>query len=166
MDILRKLNKRQRNNNFFGLFYKQNLKSITRVHKPKLTNSDNCQDLIFLKKEPISNQFENIPKIEPENIDDIKKNIEIDSPNESKLKKVNHLSNSEKNIDTFDSNNLNIEMDKFSSSSCQNISENLDLPKVIDKIESIPKKIVKNSLLVTKKKSHRNKSLFEKFKSS
>ena len=167
MHRIGRIDKNYRPKNYFNLFYKQNLSSIKNVFKPTpISNENSEQSLIFLKKEPLTNQFENIPNIETEKISSIEKDYVTISDNEKMLKSTNSSlqPECENNKSSRENNGVDIEMESVQNSNCEINNDTFNLPKVKDLEEHLASKKIKDCQLTNKKKKENQNSIFSRFK--
>ena len=160
MDVLHILNKQKRKNkNLFGVFYKQKTFNNNRI---KIDAKENKTI------EPITNQYENLPKIED---DQIKKNdldINVKSENDKVMESLEANSCQENIINQKPLSKLNVIGEDVSNKNNDDIIfENISLPLIKD--ETINDNINKvknandNNLNKRKQISNTN-NIFKKFK--
>ena len=82
------LNGNKRKKNVFDIFYNQKKIDITRVNKLKEQNQASYSDLLFVNEIPKTNQYENIPKIEDDELKKIDYEVKENSKNEELLDKL------------------------------------------------------------------------------
>lgn len=169
MDRIGRIDKNYRPKNYFNLFYKQNLSSIRNVFKPTpISNENSERNLIFLKKEPLTNQYENIPSIETEKISSIEKDYVLISDNEKALKDTNFNLRTECENDksSKDNSGVDIKMESVQNNHCEINNDTFNLPKVKDVEEHLAFKKVKDYQFSDKKIKQNQNSIFCRFKKS
>ena len=147
MENLTFFKQNKRNKNVFDIFYKQNFKNLNRVEKINKYDPNKQNELGFVKEIPKTNQFENIPKIELDEIKKVDCKINNYTNNEDVLDKMKLESckeSIENNIDTISKLDVNLE------------SVNLD--------KKIPLKIEKNDLIVPDKKDIKESNIIKENK--
>lgn len=160
MDVLHILNKQKRKTrHLFGVFYKQK----------KINNNSIKIDAKENKTvEPITNQYENLPKIEDDQIKKIDLDVNIKSENDKVIESVEAHSCKENIINQKPLSTLNvISEDVIKKNNDEIIYENVSLPLIkdetIDDNINIVKTVNDNNLNKRKKISNTN-NIFKKFK--
>ena len=160
MDVLHILNKQKRKNkNLFGVFYKQKTFNNNRI---KIDAKENKTI------EPITNQYENLPKIEDDQIKKIDLDINVKSENDKVMESLEANSCQENIINHKPLSKLNVIGEDVSNKNNDDIIfENISLPLIKD--ETINDNINKvknandNNLNKRKQISNTN-NIFKKFK--
>ena len=160
MDVLHILNKQKRKNkNLFGVFYKQKTFNNNRI---KIDAKENKTI------EPITNQYENLPKIEDDQIKKIDLDINVKSENDKVMESLEAKSCQENIINHKPLSKLNVIGEDVSNKNNDDIIfENISLPLIKD--ETINDNINKvknandNNLNKRKQISNTN-NIFKKFK--
>jgi len=160
MDVLHILNKQKRKNkNLFGVFYKQKTFNNNRI---KIDAKENKTI------EPITNQYENLPKIEDDQIKKIDLDINVKSENDKVMESLEANSCQENIINQKPLSKLNVIGEDVSNKNNDDIIfENISLPLIKD--ETINDNINKvknandNNLNKRKQISNTN-NIFKKFK--
>ena len=160
MDVLHILNKQKRKNkNLFGVFYKQKTFNNNRI---KIDAKENNTI------EPITNQYENLPKIEDDQIKKIDLDINVKSENDKVMESLEANSCQENIINQKPLSKLNVIGEDVSNKNNDDIIfENISLPLIKD--ETINDNINKvknandNNLNKRKQISNTN-NIFKKFK--
>ena len=154
------LNRNKRKKNVFDIFYNQKKIDITRVNKLKEQNQASYSDLLFVNEIPKTNQYENIPKIEDDELKKIDYEVKENSKNEELLDKLKTDSCKESLENQKPLNKLNVNVNNVAlcNSSNEKNYENMALPIVKENIVNINCNDKKKQ-----KKKHSN-SIFKKFK--
>ena len=160
MDVLHILNKQKiKNKNLFGVFYKQKTFNNNRI---KIDAKENKT------VEPITNQYENLPKIEDDQIKKIDLDINVKSENDKVMESLEANSCQENIINQKPLSKLNVIGEDVSNKNNDDIIfENISLPLIKD--ETINDNINKvknandNNLNKRKQISNTN-NIFKKFK--
>ena len=154
------LNGNKRKKNVFDIFYNQKKIEITRVNKLKEQNQASYSDLLFVNEIPKTNQYENIPKIEDDELKKIDYEVKENSKNEELLDKLKTDSCKESLENQKPLNKLNVNVNNVAlcNSSNEKNYENMALPIVKENIVNINCNDKKKQ-----KKKHSN-SIFKKFK--
>lgn len=160
MDVLHILNKQKiKNKNLFGVFYKQKTFNNNRI---KIDAKENKTI------EPITNQYENLPKIEDDQIKKIDLDINVKSENDKVMESLEANSCQENIINQKPLSKLNVIGEDVSNKNNDDIIfENISLPLIKD--ETINDNINKvknandNNLNKRKQISNTN-NIFKKFK--
>ena len=160
MDVLHILNKQKiKNKNLFGVFYKQKTFNNNRI---KIDAKENNTI------EPITNQYENLPKIEDDQIKKIDLDINVKSENDKVMESLEANSCQENIINQKPLSKLNVIGEDVSNKNNDDIIfENISLPLIKD--ETINDNINKvknandNNLNKRKQISNTN-NIFKKFK--
>ena len=160
MDVLHILNKQKRKNkNLFGVFYKQKTFYNNRI---KIDSKENKTI------EPITNQYENLPKIEDDQIKKIDLDINVKSQNDKVIESLEANSCQENIINQKPLSKLNvISEDVKLKDKDVIIFENISLPLIKDETINDNINIVKNvndKNLNKRKKSFKTNNIFKKFK--
>ena len=160
MDVLHILNKQKRKNkNLFGVFYKQKTFYNNRIE------IDSKQNKTI---EPITNQYENLPKIEDDQIKKVDLDINVKSQNDKVIESLEANSCQENIINQKPLSKLNvISEDVKLKDKDVIIFENISLPLIKDETINDNINIVKNvndTNLNKRKKSIKTNNIFKKFK--
>ena len=125
MDVLHILNKQKRKNkNLFGVFYKQKTFHNNRI---KIDAKENKTI------EPITNQYENLPKIEDDQIKKIDLDINVKSENDKVMESLEANSCQENIINQKPLSKLNVIGEDVSNKNNDDIIfENISLPLIKD----------------------------------
>ena len=160
MDVLHILNRQKRKNkNLFGVFYKQKTFHNNRL---KIDAKENKTI------EPITNQFENLPKIEDDQIKKIDLDINVKSENDKVIESLEANSCQENIINQKPLSTLNVISENVITENKDDIiNENISLPLIKDDTINDNRNIVKtvndNNIMKRKKISNTN-NIFKKFK--
>ena len=160
MDVLHTLNRQKRKDkNVFGVFYRQKT-----FHNNTIKIDAKENNTI----EPITNQYENLPKIEDDQIKKIDLDVNIKSENDKVIESVEAHSCKENIINQKPLSTLNvISEDVIKKNNDEIIYENVSLPLIkdetIDDNINIVKTVNDNNLNKRKKISNTN-NIFKKFK--
>ena len=136
MEQLSLLKRNKRNKNVFDIFYNQNFANLNKVKKFNKVNEKIDSELLFLKEIPKTNEFENIPKIEN---DEIKR---VDC-------KIDNLTNNEYILD-------NIKSESCTESIEHNKDNNIKLDINLDSLDikkKLPFTIQTKDLIISEKKN-------------
>ena len=160
MDVLHILNKQKiKNKNLFGVFYKQKTFYNNRI---KIDSKENKTI------EPITNQYENLPKIEDDQIKKIDLDINVKSQNDKVIESLEANSCQENIINQKPLSKLNvISEDVKLKNKDVIIFENISLPLIKDETINDNINIVKNvndKNLNKRKKSFKTNNIFKRFK--
>ena len=160
MDVLHILNKQKRKNkNLFGVFYKQKTFYNNRI---KIDSKENKTI------EPITNQYENLPKIEDDQIKKVDLDINVKSQNDKVIESLEANSCQENIINQKPLSKLNvISEDVKLKDKDVIIFENISLPLIKDETINDNINIVKNvndKNLNKRNKSFKTNNIFKKFK--
>ena len=160
MDVLHILNKQKiKNKNLFGVFYKQKTFYNNRI---KIDSKENKTI------EPITNQYENLPKIEDDQIKKVDLNINVKSENDKVIESLEANSCQENIINQKPLSKLNvISEDVKLKDKDVIIFENISLPLIKDETINDNINIVKNvndKNLNKRNKSFKTNNIFKKFK--
>ena len=125
MDVLHILNKQKiKNKNLFGVFYKQKTFNNNRI---KIDAKENKTI------EPITNQYENLPKIEDDQIKKIDLDINVKSENDKVMESLEANSCQENIINQKPLSKLNVIGEDVSNKNNDDIIfENISLPLIKD----------------------------------
>ena len=168
MDFLPIINRNKRKKNVFGVFYNQNFKTIGLHSLPKEREKNEIKsDLIFLSKVPITNQSENIPAVEKDEIKKIDLDIDTKTKNDDILLDVKSKACLEDIDNQKPLSNLDVKVDEVSTmnTQCNIVEKNLIIPSVKEKIIDIDNKAIvkhKNDNIIVKKREKNN--IFKRFK--
>ena len=160
MDVLHTLNRQKRKNkNVFGVFYRQKT-----FHNNTIKIDAKENNTI----EPITNQYENLPKIEDDQIKKIDLDINVKSENDKVIESLEAKSCQENLINQKPLSSLNvISEDVITKNKDDIINENISLPLIKDDTtndnENIVKTVNDNNLKKQKKITNTN-NIFKKFK--
>ena len=160
MDVLHTLNRQKiKNKNVFGVFYRQ---KIFHNNTIKIDAKENNTI------EPITNQYENLPKIEDDQIKKIDLDINVKSENDKVIESLEAKSCQENLINQKPLSTLNvISEDVITKNKDDIINENISLPLIKDDTtndnENIVKTVNDNNLKKQKKITNTN-NIFKKFK--
>lgn len=157
------VNKR-RNKNVFGLFYNQNFKTLSSNIQPLDANQKCDYKLVKLSKEPITNQFENIPVVENDEIKNI--NLEVDKKTNNDITLSNIETNAclENIINQKPLNKIEVSFDEINvSKNDEKGLENMPMPIVKDVSVDKRKTFLVKQNDIKVKKPIKN-SIFKKFK--
>ena len=160
MDVLHILNKQKRKNkNLFGVFYKQKTFNNDRI------KIDSKQNKTI---EPITNQYENLPKIEDDQIKKVDLDINVKSQNDKVIESLEANSCQENIINQKPLSKLNVISEDVKLKNKDGIIfENISLPLIKDETINDNINIVKNvndKNLNKRKKSFKTNNIFKKFK--
>ena len=160
MDVLHILNKQKRKNkNLFGVFYKQKTFYNNRI---KIDSKENKTI------EPITNQYENLPKIEDDQIKKIDLDINVKSQNDKVIESLEANSCQENIINQKPLSKLNVISEDVKLKNKDDIIfENISLPLIKDETINDNINIVKNvndKNLNKRKKFFKTNNIFKKFK--
>jgi hypothetical protein len=168
MDYLPFLNTNKRKQNVFGVFYNQNFKTIGIKTVPKQQETDNIRsDLVFLTKIPITNQCENMPKVDKDELKNVDLEVEKKTTNDEILSDVKAKSCAEDIDNNKPISKLEIKVDEVSVSnkSCDIIQENMKMPTLTENNVNIDTKAIlkkNNPDVIVKKKITNN--IFKRFR--
>lgn len=160
MDVLHILNKQKRKNkNLFGVFYKQKTFYNNRI---KIDSKENKTI------EPITNQYENLPKIEDDQIKKIDLDINVKSQNDKVIESLEANSCQENIINQKPLSKLNVISEDVKLKNKDDIIfENISLPLIKDETINDNINIVKNvndKNLNKRKNFFKTNNIFKKFK--
>ena len=160
MDVLHILNKQKiKNKNLFGVFYKQKTFYNNRI---KIDSKENKTI------EPITNQYENLPKIEDDQIKKIDLDINVKSQNDKVIESLEANSCQENIINQKPLSKLNVISEDVKLKNKDDIIfENISLPLIKDETINDNINIVKNvndKNLNKRKKNFKTNNIFKKFK--
>ena len=160
MDVLCILNKQKRKNkNLFRVFYKQKTFYNNRI---KIDAKENNSI------EPITNQYENLPTIEDDQIKKIDLDINVKSENDKVIESLEANSCQENIINQKPLSTLNvITEDVITKNKDDIIFENISLPLIKDETINDNINLVKtvnNNNLNKRKKINKTNNIFKKFK--
>lgn len=162
------INKNKRKQNVFGVFYNQNFKKVGIHSLPKERDKNEIKsDLIFLSKVPITNQSENMPAVEKDEIKNIDLQVDTKTKNDDILFDIKSKACLEDVNNQKPLSKLNIKVDEVltTTTNCDIVENNLIMPRVKENIVDINDKfIVKNNIdnISVKKKEKNN--IFKRFK--
>ena len=160
MDVLHILNKQKiKNKNLFGVFYKQKTFYNNRI---KIDSKENKTI------EPITNQYENLPKIEDDQIKKIDLDINVKSQNDKVIESLEANSCQENIINQKPLSKLNVISEDVKLKNKDDIIfENISLPLIKDETINDNINIVKNvndKNLNKRKNFFKTNNIFKKFK--
>ena len=156
MDFIHLLNtKKRKNKNLFNVFYKQKIK---QNHHIKIDAKENKSI------EPITNQYENLPKIENDEIKKIDLDIIDKSKNDIVLETLEAKSCLENIINQKPLSKLDVLSEEVKTENLENISLPLIKDETVDKDLNVGSVNVDENNFKKRKKNKNISNIFKKFK--
>ena len=156
------LNKLKREKNVFDVFHRQKLKDISQPKKVNFNKNENSSDLLFVNTITKTNQYENLPFVQDDEIKKVLCCVNDKTKNEKVLDKINKESCIENIVNEKKIVKLNVSVDNKKV-----INDNNN-----DKYENLPLELLKEPIVNIKDTDKRKKgnnvkiknNIFKKFK--